>query len=127
MAFRWTGAPVARQGRRMFAVLALIFGWWTSAPADAATAIRSVVVDGGRIVVQFDGPVLDATGLVLTGSRQIAVDIAQAMPGMRTVAGGLVRRVRQVRQGDGTRLVFDLAQPAEIGRASCRERVSYHV
>ena len=114
MAFRWTGAPAARQGRPMFAIVALILGWCASAPAHAATAIRSVVVDGGRIVVRFDGPVIDATGMVLRGSRQIAVDVAQAIPGAEVVTGGLVRSIRQVRQGDGTRLLLDLARPAVI-------------
>jgi len=115
MAFRWTRAPSARQGRRVFAVFALIAGWLTSAPAWAETAIRSVAVDGGRIVIRFDGRVADATGMVLAGSRQIAVDVAEALPGADAAAGGLISGVRQLRQGDGTRLLFDLAGPAVIG------------
>jgi N-acetylmuramoyl-L-alanine amidase len=115
MAFRWTGALAARQGRPMFTILALILGWCTSVPAHAATAIRSIVVDRGRIIVRFDGPVIEATATVLRDSRQIALDVAQALPGVRAVTDGPVSGVRQVRRGDGTRVLFDLARPAVIG------------
>ena len=115
MAFCWTRAPAARQGRRVFALFALIAGWCSSAPAWAATAIRSVAVADGRIVIRFDGRVADATGEILADSRQIAISVAGALPGARAIVGGPVRGVRQVRQGDGTRLLFDLARPAVIG------------
>ena len=115
MAFRWTRVPSARQDRRVFVVLALIAGWLTSAPAWGATAIRSVAVHDGRIVIRFDGRVGDATGVMLDGSRQIAIDVAGALPGVLAAAGGPVSGVRQLRQGGGTRLLFDLARPAIIG------------
>ncbi|MCP3735670.1 N-acetylmuramoyl-L-alanine amidase [Sphingomonas sp. RP10(2022)] len=115
MAFRWTRAPIARQGRRVFALFALIAGWCTSMPAWAATAIRSVAVSDGRIVIRFDGRVADASGEILSGSRQIAIDVADALPGAKALAGGPVSGVRQVRQGGGTRLLFDLATPAILG------------
>jgi N-acetylmuramoyl-L-alanine amidase len=115
MAFRWTRAPLARQGRPVFALLALIAGWSTTAPAWAASAIRSVAVKDGQIVIRFDGRVADATGLILNGSRQIAVDVADALPGRDMTTGGPVSGVRQLRQGGGTRLLFDLAAPAIIG------------
>jgi N-acetylmuramoyl-L-alanine amidase len=115
MAFRWTRASSARQGRRVFAVFALIAVCLTSAPAWAATAIRSVAVQDGRIVIRFDGRVADATGMILNGSRQIAVDVAGALPGFRAAAGGPVSGVRQLRRGAGTRLVFDLVRPVIIG------------
>ena len=115
MAFRWTRAPIARQGRRVFAVFALLYGWMASAPAWAATAIRSIAIEDNRIVIRFDGRVADATGVILNASRQIAVDVAGAMPGNTEDVGGPVSGVRQVRQGAGTRLLFDLAAPTIIG------------
>lgn len=99
----------------MFALFALIAGWCTSVPAWAETAIRSVAVQDGRIVIRFDGRIAAATGEVLERSRQIAVDIADATPGARVAAGGPIRGVRQIRSGTGTRLLFDLAAPAVIG------------
>ncbi|EZP55371.1 MULTISPECIES: N-acetylmuramoyl-L-alanine amidase family protein [Sphingomonas] len=114
MAFRWTSARATRQGRPMLALLALIVGWCTSVPAQAA-AIRSVAVSGGRVVIGFDGPVGDATAVLLHDSRQIAIDIAQAIPGAQALGGGLVTRVRQWRAGQGTRLLLDLGRPAVIG------------
>ncbi len=115
MAFRWTRAPFARQGRRVFALIALVAGWCTSVPAWAATAIRSVAVEDGRIVIRFDGRVADATGMMLKGSRQIAVDVADALPGVAGAVGGPISGVQQLRHGAGTRLLFDLAAPAIIG------------
>ena len=118
MAFRWTRARPARQGRRVLTLFALIAGWFASTPAWSATAIRSVAVEEGRIVIRFDGPVADASGVVLAKSRQIAVDVADALPGTRALAGGSISAIRQLRQGSGTRLLFDLARPAVIGDAA---------
>jgi N-acetylmuramoyl-L-alanine amidase len=117
MAFRWTRVRLTRQGRRVLTLFALIAGWLTSAPAWAATMIRSVAVEDGRIVIRFDGPVADASGEILAKSRQIAVDVAGALPGARALAGGPVSGVRLLRQGAGTRLLFDLVRPAIIGDA----------
>ena len=123
MAFRWTRARPARQGRRVLTLFALIAGWFASTPAWSATAIRSVAVEEGRIVIRFDGPVADASGVVLAKSRQIAVDVADALPGTRALAGGSISAIRQLRQGSGTRLLFDLARPAVIGDAAFEQDV----
>jgi len=74
MAFRWTGGRSARHERGVFAVIALMAGWLTSVPAWAAT-VQSVAIREGRIVIRFDEAVGDAASRVLTGPRQIAVDV----------------------------------------------------
>ncbi|MDX7543062.1 hypothetical protein, partial [Serratia marcescens] len=74
MVFRWTRGWVKRQIRAVFAFFALLAGWLVGGPATAATAVRSVAVVDGRIDIRFDGPVPDATGLILKSTRQIAVD-----------------------------------------------------
>jgi N-acetylmuramoyl-L-alanine amidase len=113
MAFRWTGEATARQGRRMFALLAMMAGWLTAVPAWAAT-VQSVAVRGGRLVIQFDESVSDASSQVLSGDGTIAVDVSGATPGRPFSANGLVTRMTQQRHGSGTRLVFDLAGPAIV-------------
>ncbi|WP_203310109.1 MULTISPECIES: N-acetylmuramoyl-L-alanine amidase family protein [Sphingomonas] len=114
MVFRWTRGRVKRQIRAVFAFLALFAGWLVGGPAAAATAVRSVSVVDGRIDIRFDGPVGDATGLILKGTRQIAVDVAGAMPGAHAIGGGPVAGIRQIAHAGGTRLLFDLARPAVI-------------
>ncbi|WP_132735929.1 N-acetylmuramoyl-L-alanine amidase [Sphingomonas sp. PP-F2F-A104-K0414] len=114
MAFRWTGGRSARQGREVFAVIALMAGWLTSVPAWAAT-VQSVAIREGRIVIRFDEAVGDAASRVLTGPRQIAVDVSGASPGREVAARGLVTGVTQMRSGrSGMRMVFDLAEPAIV-------------
>ncbi len=114
MAFRWTGGRSARQGREVFAVIALMAGWLTSVPAWAAT-VQSVAIREGRIVIRFDEAVGDAASRVLTRPRQIAVDVSGASPGREVAARGLVTGVTQMRSGrSGMRMVFDLAEPAIV-------------
>lgn len=114
MAFRWTGGRSARQGRGVFTVIALMAGWLSSVPAWAAT-VQSVAIRDGRIVIRFDEAVGDAVSRVLTGSRQIAVDVTGATPGREVAALGLVTGVTQMRSGrSGMRMVFDLAEPAIV-------------
>ncbi len=115
MAFRWTGAACARQGRNVFALFALMAGLVTALPAWAST-VQSVAVRGGRIVIRFDDPVSDAESKVLVGDRQIAVDVSGATPGAtRLPANDLVTRMTQQGRGrTGIRLVFDLAGPAIV-------------
>ncbi|MEG3160319.1 N-acetylmuramoyl-L-alanine amidase [Sphingomonas sp. LB2R24] len=114
MAFRWTGGRSARHGRGVFAVIALMAGWLTSVPAWAAT-VQSVAIREGRIVIRFDEAVGDAASRVLTGPRQIAVDVTGASPGREVAARGLVTGVTQMRSGrSGMRMVFDLAEPAIV-------------
>ncbi len=114
MAFRWTGGRSARQRREVFAVIALMAGWLTSVPAWAAT-VQSVAIREGRIVIRFDEAVGDAASRVLTGPRQIAVDVSGASPGREVAARGLVTGVTQMRSGrSGMRMVFDLAEPAIV-------------
>jgi N-acetylmuramoyl-L-alanine amidase len=114
MGFRWTGGTSARQGRGVFTVIALMAGWLTSVPAWAAT-VQSVAIRDGRIVIRFDEAVGDAASRVLTGPRQIAVDVTGATPGREVAARGLVTGVTQMRSGrSGMRMVFDLAEPAIV-------------
>ncbi|MCP8891786.1 N-acetylmuramoyl-L-alanine amidase [Sphingomonas faeni] len=114
MAFRWTGGRSARHGRGVFAVIALMAGWLSSVPAWAAT-VQSVAIRDGRIVIRFDEAVGDAASRVLTGPRQIAVDVTGATPGREVAARGLVTGVTQMRSGrSGMRMVFDLAEPAIV-------------
>ncbi|BCA63910.1 N-acetylmuramoyl-L-alanine amidase [Sphingomonas sp. HMP9] len=98
----------------MLTVIALMAGWLTSVPAWAAT-VQSVAIRDGRIVIRFDAAVGDAASRVLTGPRQIAVDVSGASPGREVVARGLVTGVTQMRSGrSGMRMVFDLAEPAIV-------------
>ncbi len=114
MGFRWTGGRAARQGREVLTVIALIAGWLASVPAWAAT-VQSVAIRDGRIVIRFDEAVGDAASRVLTGPRQIAVDVSGATPGREVAARGLVTGVTQMRSGrSGMRMVFDLAEPAIV-------------
>jgi N-acetylmuramoyl-L-alanine amidase len=114
MGFRWTGGRSARQGRGVFTVIALMAGWLASVPAWAAT-VQSVAIRDGRIVIRFDEAVGDAASRVLTGPRQIAVDVSGATPGRQVVGRGLVTGVTQMRSGrSGMRMVFDLAEPAIV-------------
>ena len=114
MGFRWTGGRAARQGREVLTVIALIAGWLASVPAWAAT-VQSVAIRDGRIVIRFDEAVGDAASRVLTGPRQIAVDVTGATPGREVAARGLVTGVTQMRSGrSGMRMVFDLAEPAIV-------------
>ena len=114
MGFRWTGGRAARQGREVLRVIALIAGWLASVPAWAAT-VQSVAIRDGRIVIRFDEAVGDAASRVLTGPRQIAVDVSGATPGREITARGLVTGVTQMRSGrSGMRMVFDLAEPAIV-------------
>jgi N-acetylmuramoyl-L-alanine amidase len=95
-------------------VIALIAGWLASVPAWAAT-VQSVAIRDGRIVIRFDEAVGDAASRVLTGPRQIAVDVTGATPGRTVTARGLVTGVTQMRSGrSGMRMVFDLAEPAIV-------------
>ncbi|MBC3942177.1 N-acetylmuramoyl-L-alanine amidase [Sphingomonas albertensis] len=114
MGFRWTGGRAARQGRGVLTVIALIAGWLASVPAWAAT-VQSVAIRDGRIVIRFDEAVGDAASRVLTGPRQIAVDVSGASPGREIAGRGLVTGVTQMRSGrSGMRMVFDLAEPAIV-------------
>ena len=114
MDFRWTGGTSARQGRGVLTVIALMAGWLASVPAWAAT-VQSVAIRDGRIVIRFDEAVGDAASRVLTGPRQIAVDVTGATPGREVAARGLVTGVTQMRSGhSGMRMVFDLAEPAIV-------------
>ncbi len=98
----------------MFTVIALMAGWLSSVPAWAAT-VQSVAIRDGRIVIRFDEAVGDAASRVLTGPRQIAVDVTGATPGREVTARGLVTGVTQMRSGrSGMRMVFDLAEPAIV-------------
>ena len=116
MVFRWTGGVAARHLRRMFALLTLLAGSLGAQPATAAT-IQRIVVRGSQIVVEFDSRVEGASGFLVDGRNRIAIDVADATPGVVDDAGrgaALVRGVRQLRRGTGTRILLDLAEPAVI-------------
>lgn len=59
MAFRWTGSAVARHGRRMVAIIALLLGWLSGVPALAAS-VQSIAIGRTQIVIRFDAPVAAA-------------------------------------------------------------------
>lgn len=82
-------------------------------PALASTVER-VVVEKGRIVLRFDEAVERAAAFVLDGPRRIAVDVAGVEPGRVAEAGGPVSAIRQGLRPKGTRVVFDLAEPATV-------------
>ena len=115
MAFRWTGAGGARHGRSVLAFVVMIMGWLAGGPAFAATAIQSVAAVGDQIVIRFDGPIGDATGAVVGGTRQIVVDVAGALPGAAATVGGSIAAVRQEQDARGTKVIFDLSAPTVIG------------
>jgi N-acetylmuramoyl-L-alanine amidase len=114
MAFRWTGSAVARHGRRMVAIIALLLGWLSGVPALAAT-VQSIAIGRTQIVIRFDAPVGSGVSQILTGRRQIAVDIANATPGGTAKPGGVVTRITQRRHGgSGLRMLFDLSEPVIV-------------
>lgn len=113
MDFGWTLCRRARHSGRVLLLLALLSGWLTGVPSWAG-AVRTVQVQGDRIVVTFDAPVRDASAFLLAAPQRIALDIKGAAPGAKALAGGAVTAIRQGAQGDGARIVFDLARPAIV-------------
>ncbi|PTS72560.1 N-acetylmuramoyl-L-alanine amidase [Sphingomonas sp. HMWF008] len=112
--FRFTAPPSRRHYRGVSVVLALLACWFAGAPGWAASVER-IDVKHDRIVIRFDSAVADASSFVLAAPRRIAIDIDGARPGGDVETGGAVAQVRQAARGsDGTRVVFDLAQPALI-------------
>ncbi|AQR75048.1 N-acetylmuramoyl-L-alanine amidase [Sphingomonas sp. LM7] len=109
----WTPQGPARHIARVLFLLALLSGWLTGVPSWAG-AVQDVRVHGDRIVVTFDAPVTQASAFLLSGPQRIALDIAGAEPGRAAIAGGAVSKIRQGAQGDGARVVFDLARPAIV-------------
>ncbi|WBY09892.1 N-acetylmuramoyl-L-alanine amidase [Sphingomonas sp. 7/4-4] len=101
----------------MLFLLALISGWLTGVPSWAGV-VQEVRVHGDRVVVKFDAPVTQASAFLLSGPQRIALDIAGAEPGRSAAAGGVVAKIRQGAQGDGARIVFDLARPAIVSEGS---------
>jgi N-acetylmuramoyl-L-alanine amidase len=120
MAFRWTGTAAVRRGRVALSIVAAIVGLGaglisTTPVMAATTTIKSISVGDDRIVIRFAGRVGDAIGHVFSGKRQIAIDVADAMPGFVATIGGPVSAIRQVRRSVGARVVFDLDSPTIIG------------
>ncbi|MDT8759828.1 N-acetylmuramoyl-L-alanine amidase [Sphingomonas psychrotolerans] len=101
----------------MLFLLALLSGWLTGVPSWAGV-VQEVRVNGDRIVVKFDAPVAQASAFLLAGPQRIALDVAGAEPGRVAVADGAVAKIRQGVQGDGARVVFDLARPAIVTEGS---------
>jgi N-acetylmuramoyl-L-alanine amidase len=113
MAFRWTGTAVTRHGRPMLGLMMLLAGTLVGGPALAAT-ITDIAVSGSRIVIRFDAPVADATSRLLTDDHSIALDLDGVTPGVAAAAAGPVSAVRQRLSNGGTRVTFDLSEPAVI-------------
>lgn len=114
MPFRWTGGQPARQKRLVSLLLALVALILGGAPGWAAS-VEAVDVAPDHVTLRFDARVAAASTLLLAGPRRIAIDVSGAEPGAALAAGdGPVARIRQARNGGGTRIVLDLAQPAIV-------------
>lgn len=109
----WTPRGPARHIARVLFLLALLSGWLTGVPSWAGV-VQEVRVHGDRVVVKFDAPVTQASAFLLSGPQRIALDLAGTEPGRVAVVDGAVARIRQGVQGDGARIVFDLARPAIV-------------
>ncbi len=114
MLLGWTPPSPARHIARVSLFLALLAGFLTGAPSWAGT-IRAIDVQSNRIVIRFDERVAGASSFVLAGPNRIALDLMGARPGAAPgETRGPVAAVRQAAQGDGARVVFDLARPAIV-------------
>jgi N-acetylmuramoyl-L-alanine amidase len=113
----WTPRGPARHIARVLFLLALLSGWLTGVPSWAGV-VQEVRVHGDRVVVKFDAPVTQASAFLLSGPQRIALDVAGAEPGRVGVADGAVSKIRQGVQGDGARIVLDLARPAIVSEGS---------
>ncbi|WP_263622352.1 N-acetylmuramoyl-L-alanine amidase [Sphingomonas sp. R647] len=114
MLLGWTPPSPARHIARVSFFLALLAGFLNGAPSWAGT-IRAIDVQSNRIVIQFDERVAGASSFVLAGPNRIALDLMGARPGAAPdLNRGPVASVRQAAQGDGARVVFDLARPAIV-------------
>jgi N-acetylmuramoyl-L-alanine amidase len=109
----WTPRGPARHIAQVLFLLALLSGWLTGVPSWAGV-VQEVRVHGDRVVVKFDAPVTQASAFLLSGPQRIALDVAGTGPGRVAIADGAVARIRQGVQGDGARIVFDLARPAIV-------------
>jgi N-acetylmuramoyl-L-alanine amidase len=117
MVLGWTPRQPARHIVRVLFFLALLSGWLSGVPSWAGT-IQDIRFQGDKVVIRFDGPVRQASAFVLAGPQRIAVDVAGAEAGRAAMPGGAVTRVRQGNQGDGARIVFDLARPAIVSEGA---------
>ena len=113
----WTPRQPARHIARVLFFLALLSGWLTGVPSWAGV-VQDISIRGDRVVIRFDEPVRQASAFLLAGPQRIAVDVAGASPGGRAAGGGAVAKVRQGAQGDGARIVLDLARPAIVTEGS---------
>ncbi len=118
MRFCWTGIRPARHCGRVSGLLALLTCWFMGAPALAAAAVERIDVGRDRVVVRFSEPVAEASSFVVNAPQRIALDVtgADLTGGARgdVDADSSVASVRQGRNGDGVRIVFDLARPAVV-------------
>lgn len=117
MVFGWTAPAAARHRSHVLAFLTLLAGLFAGAPSWAGT-VQDVQVRGNRIVLTFDDRVAEASAFVLDAPRRIAIDLGGVRPGRAGAAGGVVDRIRQGNQGDGARIVLDLAGPAIVKEGS---------
>ncbi|WP_447765969.1 N-acetylmuramoyl-L-alanine amidase [Sphingopyxis panaciterrae] len=99
--------------------LALVLLTAMLSPATAiAGTIGAVEIGDSDVTVRFDDLVAGASTFILAGPDRIALDIAGVQPGIALEGAGMVRAVRQGRQGAGSaRVVLDLVQPAIVSNA----------
>jgi N-acetylmuramoyl-L-alanine amidase len=97
----------------VLALLALLAGWFAGVPSWAGV-VRDVRVEAREITITFDESVAQASAFVINHPQRIALDVTGVAPGAAVGAGGPVRAVRQGRQPDGARIVFDLERPAVV-------------
>ncbi|MBB4640434.1 N-acetylmuramoyl-L-alanine amidase [Rhizorhapis suberifaciens] len=116
MKIGWTWGLAERKYAPMSFLLACT-AMLLSTPAQAGS-ISGVQVQGGKVILQFDGSVKGASAFLLDSPRRIALDIAGARPGSGGVAEGPIAAIRQGQFDSATaRVVFDLARPAVISGA----------
>ncbi|HWW63302.1 MAG TPA: N-acetylmuramoyl-L-alanine amidase [Sphingomonadaceae bacterium] len=78
-----------------------------------AAVVSGIDIDDGRIILNFDAVVRNASAFMLDAPNRIAVDVEGVTMSRLSAAGGVVARLRMgQRDGETTRLVFDLAKPA---------------
>ena len=114
---RWTIRGETRHKLRVIELILLLLAIVTGGPATA-TALDRVTIGDDGLVLEFDGPVGNATAFVLAGPQRIAIDIAGAEPGRPVAADdAAIDRIRQGRNAaGGLRLVFDLSRPLVPGQ-----------
>ena len=113
----WTRTGKSLHKARVLELLLLLGAVLGLSPATAGS-LQSMQLSDGELILQFDGPVGEATSFALDGPQRLAIDIAGAEPGSAdAVSSTNIARVRQGRVGSAAlRLVLDLSQPTVVNR-----------